>query len=361
MGETLVPLPPTDDILASYDSTEGFGRWDAKIGMIINHRMGKEAADAYPETMDEFRWNEALTFHRTIKSHFPSVNWLLPEGHRDRIIQTHEAQARSSMERLSEVRNLAALDPSSPLIAGSLHEALRAYEEHRRKEFTRADGTFDNSGHHMVGLVQGVRERSTDVPLMHLDFARCQGLVDIWRERPVNARSGDALSRKTCGNYVGEIKRFFAWLHLTPTFAWRKPPDLDSLNIKIRSLPSDRPSMDEMSVPTFSVKELGLLYKHAIPSERLLMVWCLNCAHGAAEFGRVEWGDLFLGQEHPWQKSGLDVKSSDQDNWVGFLRPKSDVLGWWWLWPETVGLIRWWRTEWRRNLRREPAPRIVSC
>ena len=163
----------------------------------------------------------------------------------------------------------------------------------------------------MVGLVKGVRERSTDVPLMHLDFARCQGLVDIWRERPTNPKSGDLLSKKTCQNYVGEVKRFFAWLHLTPTFAWRKPTDLDSLNIKVRSLPSDRPSMDEMSISTFSVTELGLLYKHAIPSERLLMVWCLNCAHGAAEFGRVKWGDLHLGQEHPWQKSGLDVKSSD--------------------------------------------------
>lgn len=40
-------------------------------------------------------------------------------------------------------------------------------------------------------------------------------------------------------------------------------------------------------------------YKFAIPAERLLLVWCLNCAHGAAEFGRVEWGDLFLQQEHP--------------------------------------------------------------
>ena len=113
-GETLVPPPPTDDILASYDSTEGFGRWDAEIGLIINHRMGTEAANPYPETMDEFRWNEALTFHRTVRSHFPSVNWLLPERHKDRIIETHEAQARSSMERLCEVRNLAPPDPSSP-------------------------------------------------------------------------------------------------------------------------------------------------------------------------------------------------------------------------------------------------------
>lgn len=45
-GEPLVPLPPTDEILASYDSREGFGRWDAKIGLIIHLRMGEDAATA---------------------------------------------------------------------------------------------------------------------------------------------------------------------------------------------------------------------------------------------------------------------------------------------------------------------------
>lgn len=42
-----------------------------------------------------------------------------------------------------------------------------------------------------------------------------------------------------------------------------------------------------MPIGTFSLDELVTLYKHAIPFERLLLVWCLNCAHGAAEFGRV--------------------------------------------------------------------------
>ena len=79
----------------------------------------------------------------------------------------------------------------------------------------------------------------------------------------------------------------------------------------------------------------------------------MNCAHGAAEFGRVEWGDLFLRQEHPWRKHGLKIETTEEDGWVGFIRPKSGVLGWWWLWPETIHLIEWWRSEWKRNLSRE--------
>lgn len=94
-----------------------------------------------------------------------------------------------------------------------------------------------------------------------------------------------------------------------------------------------------MPVETLSLAELVTLYKHAIPAQRLLLAWCLNCAHGAAEFGRVEWGDLFLKQPHPWQRHGLNLGTSDDDNWAGFLRPKSDVLGWWSLWPETLRLV----------------------
>jgi hypothetical protein len=67
-----------------------------------------------------------------------------------------------------------------------------------------------------------------------------------------------------------------------------------------------------------------------MPAQRLKMVWGLNCSHGAAEIGRVEWDDLFLNQPHPWTKEGLQIDSDDIDSWLGLLRPKTDVVGWWW-------------------------------
>ena len=72
--------------------------------------------------------------------------------------------------------------------------------------------------------------------------------------------------------------------------------------------------------------------------------------------GRVEWRDLFLDQPHPWIKEGLKYEPSGNDSWCGLLRPKTDVIGWWWLWPETVRLVQWWRVELQAKLSRELQP-----
>jgi hypothetical protein len=183
-------------------------------------------------------------------------------------------------------------DPATPLISGTFHEALDAYHEKRRSDFTMADGSFDGSGHHMLGIIRALRERD-DFALFEMHFNRCQGLLNYWRERPESKRTKAPMARKTCQNHIGEIIRFFGWLHLTTDFGWRKTFDIGDLSSDVIKLRSDRKSIRKMEINTFSVEELGILYKHANHFERLLLVWCLNCAHGAAEFGRVEWEDFF--------------------------------------------------------------------
>jgi hypothetical protein len=309
-----------------------------------------------PHTVDRLEWDEAKHFYDVVSEAFPSVNWLLPEPHAKRIVESHEKQARGSLKELAKAKNQSPPDPATPLVPGTFHEALEAYEGERRKDFTLPDGSFDGSGHHMLGMIRAMRDRINDFPLAELDFTRCQGVVDFWRGRPKSRSADIPLSKKTCGNYLGELKRFFDWLHLTNRFGWRKPEDFGSLKTRVRSLPSDRPSLDDLEIQRYSVEELTVLYRYAIPSERLLLVWCLNCAHGAAEIGRVEWEDLFLKQEHPWWKQGLKVETSEADSWCGFIRPESGVLGWWLLWPETVQLLEWWRKEITKHLRREPNP-----
>lgn len=350
-GEVRIPIPPIDELLASF----GDGEWHIGIKLIIDRYTSDDAVCRYPPTVDELPWDEAKTFYDVISDLFPSVNWMLPERHADRVIQFHETAARYSIEQLSKAKETAPPDPSTPLISGTLHEALVAYEKKREDDFTLPNGEFDSSGHHMVGLVRRIRERSEDFKLAELDFERCQSLIDFWRNRPNDLRKKTPLTKKTCSNYIGEMKRFFSWLHLTTDFGWRRPADFDLLNRQIRRLPGDTKSLNDMEVPTYSVAELASLFKHAIPIERLVMCWCLNCAHGAAEFGRVDWGDVFFDQEHPWRKKGLRIDTSQEDSWCGFIRPKSDVLGWWLLWPETMTLLRWWRSEWVRTFGREPA------
>ena len=350
-GEARIPIPPIDELLASF----GDGEWHIQIKLIIDRYTSDDAVCQYPPTVDELPWDEAKTFYDVISDLFPSVNWLLPERHSDKVIQFHETAARHSIEQFSKAKGAAPPDPSTPLVNGTLHEALSAYEEKRKADFTLPNGGFDASGHHMVGLIRRIRERSEDFKLAELDFERCQSLIDFWRNRPNDLRKKTPLTRKTCSNYIGELNRFFSWLHLTTDFGWRRPADFDLLNRQIRRLPGDTKSLNDMEVPTYSVVELASLFKHAIPFERLVMCWCLNCAHGAAEFGRVDWGDVFFDQEHPWRKKGLRIDTSQEDSWCGFIRPKSDVLGWWLLWPETMTLLRWWRSEWVRTFGREPA------
>ena len=132
----------------------------------------------------------------------------------------------------------------------------------------------------MLGIIRATRERIGDFILAELDLARCQTVIDFWRCRPLNLRTADPLSKKTCTNYLGEIHRFFDWLHITKDFGWRMPEDFAHLKWRVKELPTDRPSLNEMAIKTYSVEELTVLYKYAIPSERLLMVWCLNCATG---------------------------------------------------------------------------------
>jgi hypothetical protein len=342
-GHPRVPLPSIHDVLATIGKSETL--------MILRHYQDE---GQLPSTIDELTGEEASFVYDAIARFFPSVNWLLPPAHSQMIVAVREGRARSSIEDFAKARNELPPDPATPLVAGTFHEALTAYEEVRRKDFTLPDGSFDGSGHHMLGIVRATRERIEDFPLAELDLARCQKVIDFWRFRPENRRTKDPLSKKTCVNYLGEVRRFFDWLHLSKEFGWRKPEDFVHLKCRVQRLPTDRASLTEMAIKTYSVSELTLLYKNAIPSERLLMVWCLNCAHGAAEMGRVEWEDIFLFQEHPWRKQGLKVETNELDSWCGFLRPKSGVLGWWLLWPETVQLIQWWKGEVTKNLGREP-------
>ncbi|PHQ34829.1 hypothetical protein [Rhodopirellula bahusiensis] len=351
-GEFRVPLPPIDDILASFEESE----LPILLKLIIDRYTTEDFSCHYPATVDGFQADEAMHIYDVVTEAFPSVNWGLPKPFAEEKVKRHEKNARWSLEQLAKAKNQTQPEPTTPLITGTFHAALTSYEKNRRQEFTEPDGTFDGSGHHFLGIIKAVQERRPDFQLAELDFRKCQDEFDFWRDRPEDRRKnkeGKPLAQKTCQNYVGELWRFFEWLHLSTEFGWRKPQDFSSIKKDVRKLKSDRRSVHDMEIKTFSLGDLKTLYMNAIPFERFLITWGLNCAHGAAEVGRVEWGDLFLAQEHPWKSQGLKVECSEEDNWCGLTRPKSDVIGWWWLWPETVKLLEWWRVESKRRLGRE--------
>jgi len=348
-GEQRVPYPTLDDILASYDPD---GTLDPRLQAIIHPYLDDNALDAIPVGVDEAHWREAEAIYEVLTDSFPSVSWLLPQRQVEKITAVHERKARRSLDRIARICGENPIDSKACLVAGTFHEAVEAYLKKRRADFTKGD-EFDGSGHHMLGLANDFITRQPNVMLAELgDFTRIQQIYDFWRNRPINLRTKKPLSYKHCSSHIGELNRFFRWLHTTSEFSWRKPEDFDLIEKTVKRLQSDRQSIHKLQITTFSLDELRLLYKHAIPSERLKLVWCLNCAHGAAELGRAEWEDLFLMQPHPWVKEGLRLDTGAEDSWCGLLRPKTDVLGWWWLWPETVQLVCWWKTELGRRLDR---------
>ena len=345
-----VRLPPWTKLISSVCQGEKIEYRFRNLARILT-----QPVETQPTCTEQLAPLAALSLLQSLVSVFPSVPWAMYDHQIERIALDHERHARELLRVVNEIQPenpiVEELLPEKPVIPGTFHQAVREYAKKRREDFTTG-GTFNGSGHHMLGLVENFANRQKNVPLAKLGFAECQVIYDFWRNRPLNLRTQEPLSMKHCSSHIGELDRFFTWLHKTPEFAWRRPEDFDLIERKVKRLDSDRRSIQEIELKTYSIDHLKLLYKHALPSERLKLVWCLNCSHGAAEIGRVEWQDLYLRQPHPWIKEGLKYDGRADDSWCGLLRPKTDVIGWWWLWPETVQLVDWWKAELQKSVKK---------
>lgn len=344
-----VPLPDLDALFEFFP--------DEPEVAAINRFIIENEDQAGAGEVDDLDFEFVMDVFNLCYRYFPSVPWELPPRQQVEIAASHERQARYSTRKFAQATGAKPPDPNTPLVEGTLHEALAKYRKEREREVTLPDGNIDATGHYMLGLVETLKKAHPDVPLNMLDLTRCKELIDHWRYRPPSERGDkEPLTAKVCRERLWQLDLFFRWLHLTDKYTWRKPADFSELDRKIRSLPSDKRSIRELQIPTFSLEELGLLYRHASPFERLLLVWCLNCSFGAAEVGRLCWEDIYRHQQHPWTPQGLRVDSTQKDSWCGLLRSKTDVLGWWWLFPETVQLLDWWRDHVTVIIGREPRP-----
>lgn len=316
-------------------------------------------AEAQPTRTEQLDSKDAMSLLRSLMQVFPSVPWAMHDHQIENVVRLHDERARNDLDLIREIKpddpSVGHLSLAMAGVRGTLHGAFRSYLKKRTADFT-THGAFDGSGHHMLGLVENFLKRLPDEPLSRLGFAESQQLYDFWRNRPLNTRTQEPLSAKHCTSHMGELDRFFKWLHKASEFKWKRPDDFELIDRKVKRIDSDRRSINNIELQTFQIEHLKLLYQHASTVERLKLLWCLNCSHGAAEIGRVEWRDVYLEQQHPWIKEGLKCEVGSDDSWCGFLRPKTDVVGWWWLWPETVQLVQWWRGELRRRLSRELLP-----
>ena len=256
-----------------------------------------------------------------------------------------------AMGRLNEAaETIAGIDRTPHKVVApipeSLHEALKVYQLHAEHK--------DPTNHDRHGKIRQLLERHPDQPLATLGIDACRDLFIYWRQRPHRHDGKEQYTVKRSREQLAELVRFLGWLHLSENFRWREPDDFRRLNRSIFKPARKSKSILQSKMPIFKIDDLATLVRNAGMPEKLWIIWCLNNSHGAAEVGRVQWEDIYLDQDHPWRAEGLNIWEGG--NWTGFLRPKTDVLGWWMLWDETVELLLEWKEQCRSVFGREVAP-----
>lgn len=177
---------------------------------------------------------------------------------------------------------------------------------------------------------------NTDLILFGID--RCKQMFDYFRNRPTSRYSKKPISTESARNMLKEVRRFLRWLDMSP-LGWRMPRGLESMRFKIARLPQDN-VVEAVIKPIYTSSELGVIWKGATQMERLMIVLGLNCSFGAAEMGRLKIDNCYMHKKHPFADK-IELESTKADCWIKTRRPKTNVFGEWWLWPQTIELVQW--------------------
>ena len=181
-------------------------------------------------------------------------------------------------------------------------------------------------------------------------------MADLWRRRPPNARTGKRYTAKRSRQQLAELLRFLRWLHLDDACDWREPADLPRLPRTIDAdTPAERAAAGTGLVATMPAAAWGPIVRHGDALDRAVTLLGLNTAGGAAEVGRLTWGNVRPPGPHPWAAEGLAVPDAPH-GWVLAVRGKSGVAASWPLWRETAGVLAAWRDVAAERLGRVPRP-----
>jgi hypothetical protein len=193
-----------------------------------------------------------------------------------------------------------------------------------------------------------LRQHLPDCPLLDLGAERIEELIDVIRLRP-QTRAGTPVSVSWTQNCLKQFRNLLRWLNRSPEFAWRRPVDLELARVHIPTTSAEKSARARSSqVETYTLEELGTLWKHAGPFNRLLLLLGLNCGFGRAEIASLEMAEVFVRCQHP-HAAEVGCKTSADDSWIMRVRQKTGVYGEFKLWPETVDAIEWWLRE-RKNI-----------
>ena len=256
--------------------------------------------------------------------------------------QIGELQQQIAIRETKHIRggNIGEIDLSRQ--GGMLHDAMKAYIEWIKKDYFRpALGRIKDGGRTKIRQIETLMTRHENQPLSMLDEAAVEEMFRFWRQRPFKKDSTKPISRKSAENYIGELKRFFRWLHKCKDFDWRKPENFDEIKTKVDAAPGDQ-QRKLVQVDTFSLDELRLLNEYATPLERVFLLLGLNCGFGVAEIASLLVGEvvLFKGHEERHQEI-LGYQTTNADSFIKRIRRKNSVYGEHILFPQTVEAMQW--------------------
>lgn len=153
------------------------------------------------------------------------------------------------------------------------------YIEYLHRVHRTAENIVSQTGKKQGERADRLKRHHPDFPLCDLTAKKIEEILFYWGKRPVDANE-KRYSRDTCKNQLILIRAFLPWLHRSD-LPWKLPSDYLFPRIKIEWLPSE--VSGEVKKRTFTLSEVGVLWKHATPLERVFIALGLNCGFGAAE------------------------------------------------------------------------------
>jgi hypothetical protein len=228
-----------------------------------------------------------------------------------------------------------------PIPGEMLHDALNDYIEWIKVEyFDKVEGHVSDSGMTKIRQIKTIRSHLENAPLAALDYSGVDKVFGYFRKRPTTKRSENPMTSKSCRHYIGELDRFFRWLHLSAAYPWRKPEDYELIRKKPDELEEDIEAATQ-EIPIYSVEQLAILNEYATPNERVFFLLGINCAFGADQSGRLKLRDVRL--------------SEDGSSFIRRVRRKKKVKGTHLLFSQTVQAMQW-AIERRKKQQPEPTP-----
>ncbi len=247
----------------------------------------------------------------------PSDQFLYEVGRKDLIgdIEASHAQMANALG-------------TSTATGQSLHEALRAYQDNliKREYIDSTDGQLTDNGKTKLDQIKTIITYVPDVDLGTLDYQGCDDIFGIYRRRPISKRYKKPMARKSCSNYIGELGRFFLWLHRSKDFRWRKPEDFELIS-RTPKENDDDVERESADIPVWTIDELKIINKYALPIERIFFLLGLNCSYGADQAGRLRVSHVRIS----------DIGSS----YIRRVRRKKKTRSIHILWEQTLNGVRW--------------------